>query len=197
MQALGGEHVPAKLGEDRIEGDDASADPVGDVEQSSSTPSRAKAALWRFSGRWSPNLPTRIMASGLGPAKPRGIGCDGAGGSVTLSQSRQANFSRTRSMIFQRRGSHSSVLDTTSPSLRSRAPPHRAQTHGAGSTTRSTGRLSGSLRGPRGAGRRGALAGSGAAISALVSSSACVSSRSSIASSSCSTRSLPRSDDWP
>ena len=100
-------------------------------------------------------------------------------------------------MIFQRRGSHSSVLDTTSPSLRSRAPPHLPQTHGAGSTTRSTGRLSGSLRGPRGARRRGALAVSGAAISALASSSACVSSRSSIASSSCSTRSLPRSDDWP
>ena len=155
-----------------------------------STPSRAKAALWRFSGRWSPNLPTRIMASRLGPAKPRGIGCDGAGGSVTPSQSRQANFSRTRSMIFQRRGSHSSVLDTTSPSLRSRAPPHLPQTHGAGSTMRSTGRLSGSLRGPRGARRLGALAVSGAAISALVSSSACVSSRSSIASSSCSTRSL-------
>ena len=108
--------------------------------QSISTPSRANAALWRFSGRWSPNLPTRIMASRLGPAKPRGIGCDGAGGSVTPSQSRQANFSRTRSMTFQRRGSHSSVLDTTSPSLRSRAPPHLPQTHGAGSTMRSTGR---------------------------------------------------------
>jgi len=53
------------------------------------------------------------MASRLGPANPRGIGCDGAGGSVIASQSRQANFSRTRSMIFQRRGSHSSVLDTT------------------------------------------------------------------------------------
>ena len=124
------------------------------VETSISTPSRAKAALCRFSGRWSPNLPTRIMASRLGPAKPRGIGCDGAGGSVIASQSRQANFSRTRSMIFQRRGSHSSVLETTSPSLRSRAPPHLPQAQGAGSTTRSTGRLSGSLRGPRGARRR-------------------------------------------
>jgi hypothetical protein len=38
------------------------------------------------------------MASKLGPAKPRAIGCDGAGGSVIASQSRQANFSRTRSM---------------------------------------------------------------------------------------------------
>ena len=56
-------------------------------------------------------------------------------------------------MIFQRRGSHSSVLETTSPSLRSREPPHFPQAQGAGSTTRSTGRLSGSLRGPRGARR--------------------------------------------
>jgi hypothetical protein len=31
-------------------------------------------------------------------------------------RSRQANFSPTRSMVFQRRGSHSSGLDTTSPS---------------------------------------------------------------------------------
>ena len=90
------------------------------------------------------------MASRLGPAKPRGIACEGAGGSVMASQSRQANFSRTRSMIFQRRGSHSSVRDTASPSLRSRAPPHWSQTQGAASTTRSAGRLSGSLRGPRG-----------------------------------------------
>jgi hypothetical protein len=146
---------------------------------SSSIPSRAKAALWRFSGRWSANLPTRIMASRLGPAKPRGIGCDGAGGSVIASQSRQANFSRTRSMIFHRRGSHSSVLETTSPSLRSRDPPHLPHAQGAGSTMRSIGRLSGSLRGPRGWRRRCALAVSGAAISALASSSACVSSRSS------------------
>jgi hypothetical protein len=53
-------------------------------------------------------------------------------------------------MIFQRRGSHSSVLETTSPSLRSRELPHLPQAQGAGSTIRSTGRLSGSLRGPRG-----------------------------------------------
>jgi hypothetical protein len=46
-------------------------------------------------------------------------------------------------MIFYRRGSHSSVFDTTSPSLRSRTPPHFPQAHGGGSTIRSTGRLSG------------------------------------------------------
>ena len=91
------------------------------------------------------------MASRLGPAKPRGIGCEGAGGSVIDSQSRQVNFSRTCSTIFQRRGSHSSVFVTSSPSLRRRTPPHLPQVQGAGSTTRSTGRLSGSLRGPRGA----------------------------------------------
>jgi hypothetical protein len=41
----------------------------------------------------------RVHAAALtrpGPANPRGIGWDGAGGSVTASQSRYENFSRTR-----------------------------------------------------------------------------------------------------
>jgi hypothetical protein len=41
------------------------------------------------------------------------------GASVIASQSRQENFSRTCSIIFQRRG-----FDTTSPSLCSRSLPH-------------------------------------------------------------------------
>jgi len=94
---------------------------------------------------------TSTIASRLGPAKPRGIGWEGAGASVIASQSRQENFSRTCSMIFQRRGSHSRVFDTTSPSLCSRALPHLPQAQGAGSTIRSTGRLSGNgRRGGRG-----------------------------------------------
>jgi hypothetical protein len=48
----------------------------------------------------------------------------GVGASVIASQSRQENFSRTRSMIFQRRGSHSRVFDITSPGLCSPALPH-------------------------------------------------------------------------
>jgi hypothetical protein len=48
------------------------------------------------------------MASRLGPARPRAIGCEGTGGSVIPSQSRQENFSRTCSTTFQRLGSHSS-----------------------------------------------------------------------------------------
>src|SRR5664279_730352 len=137
------------------------------------------------------------MASRLGPAKPRGIGCEGAGGSVIASQSRQENFSRTCSMIFQRSGSHSSVLVTTSPSLRNRRPPHLPQEQGAGSTMRSTGRLSGRLRGPRGARVRFSLAASGAAIWTFASAIACVTSRSSMASSSCSMSCWPRSEDCP
>ncbi len=42
--------------------------------------------------------------------------------------------------MFQRRGSHSSVFVASSPSLRSRTPPHLPQAQGAGSTTRSMGR---------------------------------------------------------
>ena len=103
-------------------------------------PSRAKVSLCRFSGWWSMNFDTSTLASRFGPAKPRGIGWDGAGVSVTLSQSRHVIFSRTCSTIFHRRGSHSSERDTTSSSLRRRAPPHLAQAQGAGYTIRSTGR---------------------------------------------------------
>ena len=67
---------------------------------------------------------------------------------MIASQSRQENFSRTCSIIFQRRGSHSSVFETTSPSLCSRSLPHLPHAQGMGSTIRSTGRLSG--RGRRG-----------------------------------------------
>src|SRR5450432_3626189 len=101
-------------------------------------------------------------------------------------------------MIFHRRGSHFSVFDTTSPSLRRRTPPHLPQAQGGGSTIRSSGRLSGKgLRGGRGVRARFSLAASGADISALASTSPCVSSMSSMASSSCAISCLPRSDDCP
>ena len=38
-------------------------------------------------------LEARIVASRLGPARPRAIECEGAGGSVIPSQSRPENFS--------------------------------------------------------------------------------------------------------
>ena len=53
-----------------------------------------------------------------GPARPRGIGCDGAGGWVIASQARQENFSRTCWITFHCRGTSSSVSVTSSPSLR-------------------------------------------------------------------------------
>src|SRR4029078_10664676 len=53
------------------------------------------------------------------------MGGEGAGASVIASQSRQENFSRTCSMIFQRRGSHSRVFEETAPRLCRRRPtPH-------------------------------------------------------------------------
>src|SRR5438105_3709173 len=67
------------------------------------------------------------MASRLGPARPRAIGCDGAGGSVMPSQSRQENFSRTCSTTFQRRGSRSGDSVTVSESLRRFGRPHLPQ----------------------------------------------------------------------
>jgi len=51
MKAFGSEHVAAKLGEDRIKRGGASADPIGQRRNLEFIPSRAKAALWRFSGR--------------------------------------------------------------------------------------------------------------------------------------------------
>jgi hypothetical protein len=38
---------------------------------------------------------TRIIASRLGPAKPRAIAWNGAGGCLIVSHDRQLNFSRT------------------------------------------------------------------------------------------------------
>ncbi len=66
-----------------------------------------------------------------GPARPRAIGCEGAGGWLIASQRRQLTSSRTCSTTFQRRGSHSSVSVTSSPSLRT-GPPHLGQAQGAG-----------------------------------------------------------------
>jgi hypothetical protein len=53
------------------------------------------------------------------------------------------DFPRTCWITFQLRGITSNVSVTSSPSLRSRAPPQHMQVAGAGSTTRSRGRCSG------------------------------------------------------
>lgn len=45
------------------------------------------------------NLLTTTIANRLEPAKPRGIGWEAAGASVTASQSRQESFLRTRHLI--------------------------------------------------------------------------------------------------
>ena len=74
-----------------------------------------------------PNLSNRIVASSVGPIKPRGVAWNGAGGWLIFSQSRQVNFSRTVSINLKRRGISSSVLVTSSPILASRDPPQQAQ----------------------------------------------------------------------
>ena len=80
------------------------------------------------------------------------------------------------------------------PILRSLSPPHLPQAQRAGPTTRSKGRCSGQLRGPRGV--RSGRAAADVAISAWTCCAAWVSFRSSMARSSCSNNSLPRSKDW-
>ena len=80
------------------------------------------------------------MASRLGPAKPRGVTWNGAGGCVIVSQLRHENFSRTVWITFHCRGTTSSVSVTSSPSLDSFADPQQGQLSGAAITTRSRGR---------------------------------------------------------
>ena len=109
---------------------------------------------------------------------------NGAGAWLIFSQSRQVNFSRTCWITFHWRGITSSVSVTSSPSLRSRAPPQQAQAVGPGTITRSRGRCSG--KGWR-AGRLRVNAATfvvlAAAISAASSSSVAVASSSSSCSS--------------
>ena len=80
------------------------------------------------------------MASRFGPAKPRGVTWNGAGGCVIFSQSRHENFSRTVWITFHRRGMTSSVSVMSSPSLDSFDDPQQGQLSGAAITTRSRGR---------------------------------------------------------
>src|SRR5262244_1743225 len=73
--------------------------------------------LWRLSGRCRVYLQNRMWASSIGPARPRAIGCDGAGVCAMVSQSRQENFSRTCWMTFHDAGTCSSISVTSSPIL--------------------------------------------------------------------------------
>src|SRR5437763_9671421 len=83
------------------------------------------------------------MARRLGPAKPRGVTWNGAGGWVILSQSRHENFSRTVWITFHCRGMTSSVSVISSPSFESFDDPQQGQFSGAAITTRSRGKRSG------------------------------------------------------
>ena len=138
-------------------------------------------------------------ASRFGPARPRAMGWNGAGGCVMVSQARQESFSRTVWITLNVRGTHSRVSVTLSPSLAS-LPPQHGHWDGLGRTTRSRGRCAGS--GPRtGLARVKARTvvwpGSGAAASAAASSSASAVSSSSSCSSIWSSSLLPRSDEAP
>jgi hypothetical protein len=81
-----------------------------------------------------------IIASKLGPAKPRGVTWNGAGGCVIVSQFRHENLSRTVWITFQDLGTTSSVSVMSSPSLDNLADPQQGQLSGAVITTRSRSR---------------------------------------------------------
>jgi hypothetical protein len=59
------------------------------VETESSIPSRAYCSLCRLTGWWLAYFSTSIIASRLGPAKPRAMAWNGAGGCVIVSQERR------------------------------------------------------------------------------------------------------------
>ena len=64
------------------------------------------------------------MAIRLGPAQPRGMVWNGAGGWLIFSHDRQVNFSRTVWITFHWRGMTSSVSVTSSP--KAARPKHSA-----------------------------------------------------------------------
>src|SRR4029079_16286385 len=97
------------------------------VETDSSIPSRAYSSLCRLSGWWLAYFSARIIANRLGPADPRAIAWNGAGGWVIVSHDRQLNFSRTCSVTNHFRGMTSSVSVTSSPIFESLLPPQHGQ----------------------------------------------------------------------
>ena len=135
------------------------------------------------------------MASSSGPARPRAIGWNGAGGCVIVSQVRQVNFSRTVWITFHCRGITSSVSVTVSPSSDS-LPWQHGHSVGPGITTRSRGRCAGN--GPRtGLARVARPATSPAGSGRLASASAVVASSSSSCSSNWSSKRRLRSEVGP
>jgi len=122
----------------------------------------------------------RLTPSRFGPAKPRGVTWNGAGGWVIVSHWRHENFSRTVWMTFHRRGITSSVSVTFSPSFDSLVEPQQGQLSGAAITTRSRGRCSGNgLRDGRRRSNERTVCDREAALSAESSSSTASASRSS------------------
>ena len=80
------------------------------------------------------------IARRFGPAKPRGVTWNGAGGCAIVSHCRHEKRSRTVWITFHCRGTTSSVSVMSSPSFDSLAEPQHRQVSGAGMTTRSRGR---------------------------------------------------------
>ena len=162
--------------------------------------SRANTSLCRFNGRCWANFASRMVASSSGPARPRAMGWNGAGGWVMVSHARHTNFSRTVWTTFQCRGTSSRVSVTSSPSL-DRAPWQHGQAVGPGTTTRSRGRWAGNgpRTGLRRTGPRAAMPPSGASSPppSAASSSAAPASSSSSCSSNWSSSLRPRSDEAP
>ena len=166
-----------------------------------SAPMRAKISCWRYKGRWSSNLETRMWAKRPAPAMLPGIGRVGAATCTMRSQRRQDFLGRAIWTTFSCAAIRSSISLISSPTTR-RSPPQSGQQLPGSSSCRSRGVLS-ETRGRRRDGRSAVssagskLAASGTPSGTAVSLSTEAISRSSSASSSCSISRSIFSEDWP
>ncbi len=150
MQALGGEDMGLDQRAQRRQSRGAGADMIGQRRKAQIDAFATKALALPVQRLMLPEIrfaalrvSNRIIANRLGPASPRGMGWNGAGGCVIASYSRQEKRSRTVWITFHVRGTTSSVSVTSSPSFDSLFEPRQGQDDGPAITTRSRGRCSG------------------------------------------------------
>jgi hypothetical protein len=128
VDALGGEHVRLDQLVERRQDGRAGADMIGHGRDRELDPLAGILLALPVERLFS----TSIIASRLGPAKPRAMAWNGAGGCVIVSQDRQLNFSRTCLVTSHCRGMTSSVSVTSSPIFESLVPPQHGHEVGAG-----------------------------------------------------------------
>ncbi len=117
MDAFGRKHVLADRLDQRHQRCRRGAHPVGQCRDIEIDPLARIGRALAIERQVRAYLANSTCVSSAGPARPRAIGCEGAGGWVIASQARQENFSRTCWITFHWRGTTSNVSVTSSPEL--------------------------------------------------------------------------------